>query len=292
MLTADELRQLDRLTFGNTSASPATDLAGGRVGRIRGFSTEFQDFRQYQPGDDPRSIEWTVYGRLGQLVTRTYRTSAQLRVHLLVDVSASMSLGVPDKLSCATKVAALLCYAALRTRDAVGLATFRGTIAESFALSDSRSQLFRIFAALSGLTASGRSAIGASLMDYSGLVRGPGLVVVISDFFDPRGALDGLRSLQYRRLTPAIAQIVSDDELDPSVRGDVELVDIETSEAGPLVADAASITEYKAALARHQSVLRDFCDRHGLPSLQIRSSSPFPAMLHACSRAGLFVAQQ
>jgi uncharacterized protein (DUF58 family) len=290
MLSADEVRQLDRLTFGNTSASPATDLSGARVARIRGFSTEFQDFRQYQPGDDPRSIEWTIYGRLGQLVTRTYRTTAQLRVHLLVDVSASMSLGMPDKLSCAAKVAALLCYAALRGRDAVGLATFAETIAERITPSDSRSQLFRIFAALNGLAASGRSAIGASLTGFSEVEGGPGLVVVLSDFFDADGVLDGLRSLLYRGLTPAVAQIVSDDELEPTLDGDVELVDIEAPDAGPVLADAASITGYQAALRRHHTGLRDFCETHGLPALRLRSSASFSTMLQACSRAGLFVA--
>lgn len=295
MLSADELRQLDQLTFGNTSASPATDLAGARVARVRGFSTEFQDFRPYQPGDDPRSVEWTIYGRLGQLVTRTYRTSAQLRVHLLVDVSASMSIGTPDKLSCATRMAALLSYAAIRARDTVGLATFTDAIAERLTPAGGRSQLFRIFAALSGLTASGRSAIGGALTGYAEVERGPGLVVVISDFFDPGGVLDGLRALQHRGLTPAVAQIVSTGELDPVVRGDVELVDIEqvdveTPDAVPLRVDAASVAEYHGALSGHHAVLRDFCQAHGLPLLQVSSSSPFPAMLQACSRAGLFVA--
>jgi uncharacterized protein (DUF58 family) len=292
VLSADEVRQLDRLTFANTSASPATDLAGGRIARVRGFNTEFLDFRQYQPGDDPRAIEWTIYGRLGQLVTRTYRDSAHVRVHLLVDVSGSMSLGVPDKLSCASKVAALLGYAALRARDAVGLATFHSAVTSRFAPSAGRSQLFRIFAALSAVSASGRSAIGAALTDYARVERGPGLAVVISDFFDAAGILDGLRSLQHAGLTPAIVQVVSDDELDPSFANDAELVDIETPGATPLKVAPAGVVAYKAALEQHQAMLGAFCEAHALPSLQFRSSASFPEMLQACSRAGLFVAQR
>ena len=292
MLSADEVRQLDRLTFANTSAAPAGGLAGARVERVRGFSTEFHDFRQYQPGDDPRSIEWTVYGRLGQLVTRTYRTTAQLRVHLLVDVSASMSAGLPDKLSCAAKVAGTLAYAGLRARDAVGLATFAGGIASRLAPSDGRAQLFRIFAVLNGATASGRSAIGGSRTGYGAVERGPGLAVVISDFFDPAGVLDGLRHLLHRGLTPAVVQIVSAEELAPVLEGDVELVDIESPDAPPLLADAESVTGYRAALAEHHASLHGFCETHALPSLQIPSSASFPEMLQACSRAGLFVAQR
>ncbi len=292
MLSDHEVRLMDRLTFANTGASSATDLAGARVARVRGFSKEFHDFRQYQPGDDPRSIEWTIYARLGQLVTRTYRSNAQLRVHLLVDVSASMGMGMPDKLSCATKVAAMLGYAALRARDAVGLATFGEAVTGRLAPSDGRAQLFRMFALLSGAAASGPSAIGASLMNYAMAERGPGLAVVISDFFDPEGVLEGLRYLLHRGLTPAVVQVVSSDELAPAVDGEVELVDIEAPEAEPLLAGTGSVRAYQAALREHRDILRGFCASHGLPSLQLLSSTTFPAMLHACSRAGLFVAER
>jgi uncharacterized protein (DUF58 family) len=291
MLSADEVRQLDRLTFGNTSASPSTDLSGARIARVRGFSTEFQDFRPYQPGDDPRAIEWTIYGRLGQLVTRTYRANAQLRVHLLVDTSASMSVGVPQKLSSATRVAALLAYAGLRARDAIALATFDNRIVRRLAPADGRAQLFRVFAALKDASPSGHSAIGAALADYGSLERGPGLAVVISDFFDPAGLLDGLRYLLHRGLTPAVVQIVSDDELDPSIPEDVELVDVEAPDAEPLRLGSGAVAAYLAALASHRRALREFCAAHDLPSLQIRSSLPFPELLEACSRAGLFVGQ-
>ena len=292
MLSADEVRQLEALAFGTAAAAPAANPAGARVARIRGFSTEFHDFRQYQPGDDPRAIEWTIYGRLGQLVTRTYRTTAHLQVHLLVDASASMSIGVPDKLSCATKIAALLAYVALRARDAVGLATFRDGIGERLAPSAGRSQLFRIFAALGGTTAFGQSGIGTSLMNYGALEGGPGLAVVISDFFDPGGVLDGLHFLQHRGLTPVIAEIVADEELDPAVQSDVELVDIEAPSAERLFADQATVAAYKAALAAHRATLRDYCESQALPSLHLRSSATFPEMLEACSRAGLFLLQR
>lgn len=291
MLSADEVRQLDRLTFGNASASPETTVSGARIARVRGFSSEFHDFRPYQPGDDPRSIEWTVYGRLGQLVTRTYRANAQLKVHVLLDISASMSGGVPDKLSSGAKLAALLGYAAIRAREAVGLATFNAAITQRFAPATGRRQLFRIFAALSKVAAEGRSAIGASLMNYGAVEKGPGLVVVISDFFDANGVLQGLRILQHRGLTPAVVQILSADELDPPFVGDVELVDIETSDTSPLLADTESISAYRAALDENRASLREFCDVNALPFLQLTSSESFADMLRACSRAGLFVGQ-
>ena len=289
MLSSDEVRQLDRLTFGGATASPLTAISGAHVARFRGFSTEFHDFRQYQPGDDPRAVEWTVYSRLGQLVTRTYRVSAQFRVHLLVDVSASMSVGAPDKLSCATKLAALLAYAALRGRDAVALATFNERIAERIVPSSGRPQLLRVFATLDQAIARGRSAIGTSLTNYASVESGPGLAVVISDFFDPSGPTEGLRYLLYRGLTPAVVQILSPEDLDPRFVAGAELVDAEAPETATLFADGASLSAYRSALDENRAVLRAFCDQYALPFLQLTSGESFANMLRECSRAGLFL---
>jgi uncharacterized protein (DUF58 family) len=291
MLSADEVRQLERLTFCNANASSERTSSGARVARVRGFGSEFHDFRQYQPGDDPRSIEWTIYGRLGQLVTRTYRTNAQLKVHVLLDISGSMSSGAPDKLSCAARLAAIVGYAAIRGREAVGLATFGLAITHRLAPTSGRPQLLRIFAALSRVTAEGRSAIANSLMTYGGMERGPGLAVVISDFFDANGVLQGLRYLQHRGLTPAVVQVLSADELEPSLVGDVELVDIETPDTVRFLADAASVMAYKTQLAESRASLREFCDTQSLPFVALTSSESFTGMLRACSRAGLFAGQ-
>jgi uncharacterized protein (DUF58 family) len=288
MLSAHEVRQLDRLTFGAANASPTTRPDGPRSARRRGFGSEFHDFRQYQPGDDPRSIEWTIYSRLGLLVTRTYRTNGQLRVHLLLDVSASMSTGVPDKLSCAAKIAAILGYVAIRAGQAVGFSTFRETIAYRLAPSGGRAHLSRMFASLSTAAASGPSAIDRSLTTYATLERGPGVAVVISDFFDAN-ALDGLRYLVHRGLSPAIVQVLSADEIDPPFAQDVELVDIETPDAPPLIADSATVSAYKHALDESRASLRAFCDTHALPILHVTSSDSFADVLLACARAGLLI---
>ena len=291
MLSADELRQLDRLHLHSANASAAATVGGARLARLRGFSTEFHDLRQYQPGDDPRSVDWTVYARLGQLVTRTYRATAELKVHLLLDVSASMRNGTPGKLSAAVKVAAVLAYAALRARDAVGLATFAEGLSLRLSPSSGRAQLFRIFSALNEARAEGGTALASSLAQYAALETGPGLAVVISDFFDADGVLVGLRTLQHRGLTPAVVQVLSRDEVHPAFGDDVELTDMELPGAVPLVADAETIGAYALALAEDRAAIRAACHTQALPHVQLLSSDSFADMLLACSRGGLFVAQ-
>src|SRR6476469_10637513 len=95
MLSADEARQLDRLALG--SSSPAAAASSGlRNARARGAGLEFHDFRHYQPGDDLRSIDWNFEAGLRQLVVRVFRAEGQLQLHLLVDISQSMTTGSPD----------------------------------------------------------------------------------------------------------------------------------------------------------------------------------------------------
>ncbi len=287
MLSAAEARQLDRLTLAGSSTAASANATGARVSRARGFGSEFHDFRHYQPGDDPRAVEWTVYGRLGQLVVRTFRADAHLRVHLLLDVSASMTAGTPDKLACARKLAALLGYVAVRQRDAVGVATFSDRVTQQVAPAAGRPQLFRVLEVLRTTRAGGASAINPSLVAYGGTVHGPGLVVVLSDFFDPAGCFAGVRYLLHRGLTPVLLQIVADEELNPAIDGKEELVDLEDATAPPLAVEESAVLRYRARLTALTASLGEFCASRGLPWLQVRSSDPFDTWVRACAQSGL-----
>ena len=286
MLSADEARQLGRLALG--SSSPAAAASSGlRNARARGVGLEFHDFRHYQPGDDLRSIDWNVEARLRQLVVRVFRAEGQLQLHLLVDISRSMTTGTPAKLDCARRLAAALCYVAVERRDAVGVATFDQAVRSYVRPAAGRAQIFKVFETLRGSEPGSRSSITRALLDYGGAVRGPGLAVVISDFFDPDGAFEGLRYLLYRGLTPAIVQIVSDEELHPGIVDEAELVDIEDADGTPLVVDAAAVSAYQDRLARMSAELEAFCLDRSLPWLRVASSATFPSMVKACQHAGL-----
>lgn len=286
MLSADEARHLDRLTLA-ASAPAASTGSGLRHARVRGGGLEFRDYRHYQPGDDLRSIDWTVDARLRQLVVRVFSAEGRLQLHLLVDVSRSMTAGVPDKLRCAKKLAAALCYVAVARRDAAGVATFDDTVRSYVAPAAGRSQIFRVFDTLGSASPGGRSALNKALFDYGAAARGPGLAVVISDFFEASGALDGLRYLLYRGLTPAIVQVVADEELQPDFADEAELVDLEEPGGDPLVVDASAIAGYREHLAESSAALERFCRVQGLVHAQLVSSVSFPSLVSTCRQAGL-----
>jgi len=286
MLSADEARHLDRLTL-STSPPAASAASGRRLAQVRGRGLEFQDYRHYQPGDDLRSIDWTVDARLRQLVVRVFSAEGRLQLHLLVDVSRSMTAGAPDKLQCAKKLAAALCYVAVARRDAAGVATFDDTVRSYIAPAAGRAQIFKVFDTLESAAAGGRSSLNKALFDYGAAARGPGLAVVISDFFEPEGAFDGLRYLLYRGLTPAIVQVVSEEELEPDLADEAELFDLEEPGGDPLVVDPSAVAAYREHLARASAQLEQFCRDHGLAHARLVSSAPFQSLISACRQAGL-----
>jgi uncharacterized protein (DUF58 family) len=285
MLTVEDIRCLERLTLAHSQTQAA---AGSRHARTRGHGLEFRDYRHYQPGDDPRLIDWTVDARLRQLVVRVFRAEGQLRLHVLLDTSASMGVGAPtSKLACAARLAAALAYVAVERRDSLGLTTFDSTIGVHLQSASGRPQLFRTLEALQMAEARGPSDIEAALTSFATIARGPGLALVLSDFLDQRHTFEGLQLLIYRGLVPALIQVVADEDLDPDLQDEAELVDAEHADAMPMVADRSVVNAYRERLARVTDSLRDFSLTHHLPWMQLRSSMSLDAILAACMDAGL-----
>jgi uncharacterized protein (DUF58 family) len=284
MLSADEAGQLDRLAIAAGTAAPA---AGRKVINARGHSLEFHDYRGYQPGDDPRSIDWTVHARLRQLVVRIFRADGHVPVHLLVDTSASMRAGHPAKLAATVKAAAALAYIAVRRRDPVSLAMFSDTIGTHVAPGSGRPQLFRIFDALTSVEARGPSSLDRALTMYGAAVRGPGLAIVMSDFFDAHLTLDGVRYLLSRGLRVALVQVLANDELDPRIEDDVEIVDLEDASAPPVVVTRGALEAYHAHMRRASADLHTFAASRSLPFIRLVSSCGFGEIVSGCSGAGL-----
>jgi uncharacterized protein (DUF58 family) len=286
MLTADEARQLDGLSVGDLVAMSATH-PGRRQARARTAGLEFHDFRHYQPGDDPRFVDWTIYSRLRQLMVHVSPRDARQQVHILLDTSRSMIAGTPDKRACAVKIAAMLAYVALQHRDSVGLTTFDARVNLSLAPGAGRGQLHRVLAALGSTVASGQSDPNRALSDFGAVARGPGLAVVISDFFHDRGGpFEGLQCLLHRGLLPVVVQVVAPEELDPQCREQIELVDLEDPHAPPVLVDARVVAGYRERMAAHWNELSEFCREHGMPAVRLESSFGFARIVDAFMRAG------
>jgi uncharacterized protein (DUF58 family) len=268
MLAPTEALLLDRLTFGGAVSALPT-AAGIRRARGRGAGVEFHEYRRYQAGDDPRTIDWTVEARLRQLVVRVSRADGHLRLHVLVDTSGSMSAGTPTKLACAQRVAAALCYVALERRDAAGVSAFRDRVDPVMPPAPGKAQLLK------------------ALEQYAAASRGPGLIAVLSDYFEPGAGITGLQSVLHRRLTPAVIQVLAREELAPEIDAHTELVDIEQPDGGTIVIDAAAVSGYRRRLGDQEAALKAFCASQGLPWARIVSDMSFSQVLAALEDSGL-----
>ncbi len=241
------LRQLERLLV--LMRSPVRGgLKGGRRSIKRGQSVEFADYRDYSLGDDLRQLDWNVYARLERLFVKLFVEEEDVTITLLVDASASMTTGQPAKLLFAKRAGAALGYIGLASEDRVAVSALSGRIARRRASMRGSGRIFRLLADLSSIEpADGPTDIVAAARHAAAQLHGRGVVILISDLLDP-AADKVIRELAATGSELIVLHVLSPDELDPVLEGDLRLVDIETGDAIDVTVDLATIDAYKARL--------------------------------------------
>jgi len=241
------LRRLERLAV-LVRRPVRGGLKGGRRSVKRGQSVEFADYRDYSLGDDLRQLDWNVYARLEKLFVKLFIEEEDLTVTLLVDGSASMSHGTPDKLVFAKRAAAALGYIALAAEDRVVLASLAGRAGRRRAALRGSGRAFRLLAELSAIRpADGVTDLVAACRHALAQVSGRGVLVLISDLLDP-GAERALRDLAGTGSDVIVLHVLAPDELAPSLEGDLRLVDAESGASVDVTLDLAARERYAASV--------------------------------------------
>ncbi len=270
----DFLKKLERLRL--VAKRLAWSAAKGEhPSSRRGFSLEFSDYRKYQSGDDLRYVDWNIYRRLYRLWLKLFTAEEEMNIYFLVDASRSMAEGNPPKLDYAKRVAAALGYIGLKNLDKVGGAAFSEDLIAPLSLGRGKKQILSLFRFLAGLSGKGETALERSMRSFSGLFPRSGLVVVLSDLFDPRGWRAGLEELLARRNDLLVIHIVDDGELAPAARGDLALFDVESGRARRLFLDAALLARFQGELEAYCGEIESFCRGRGVDYLRARTSIPF-----------------
>ena len=260
---------------------------GEHLAYRRGTSLEFFDYRAYQPGDDFRYIDWNIFSRLDRLVVKLFSAEEDLSVHLLIDISRSMSYGDPRKIDYARKIGAALAYVGISNLDRVGLATFGSGIKNTYPLRRSRRQVFALFDAISRISCRGGTHLNGSLEEYARKASQPGLAIVISDMLDPRGYQKGLLALLFRRFDVVLVQVLDETELVPEASGDLKLVDMETGKNIRVSFDESTREVYRKELGTYFREIEDFCLGRGIEYLRISTRVPFEDLILKYLRQGL-----
>ncbi len=260
---------------------------GGRFAEQRskaqGTGIEFQDYRPYSPGDDLRAIDWNIYRRLGKVFLRLFEEMEDLPVYLLPDVSRSMWLEEPPRAHACLRAAMAFTAISLGQNDRVGVFPFAEELKILMRPRSGWSSLPLFAQSLSGVEPGGATDLAGSLRRFGAMRLRRGLVVILSDFFDPRGAdavVDALKKVQH---SIVLVQLTRESDRDPSLQGDLRLRDCESGEMADVTVTPAVLERYRESYDRFQNTLTEFAQKRGIGMVQVDASKPVVEQL-----AGLF----
>lgn len=260
-------------------------MRGERRSRNRGSSVEFQDYRAYVPGDDLRHLDWGVYGRLERLVLRIFVAEEDMHLYLLLDTSKSMVYGHPTKFDYARKVAAALSYITLSNQEQVAIVAFAGSAMIRQPLSRGRGKVFPLLEMLSGIEAEGSTSLGRVVYSLLSHFRTPGIVVVISDFFDEY-ALEAVKPLVGSAHQPMFVQVLTPQEKNPELEGDLNLRDVETGKDVEVSMSPAIIRDYRTRFDNIQSELKRLARQGKGEHFELLTTDNFSTFIREILRKG------
>lgn len=254
-------------------------MKGERRSKRKGQSVEFADYKSYVKGDDLRFLDWNLYARLDRLFLRLYQEEEDLHLYLLLDHSRSMDFGTPTKLHVAKQVVAALAFVGLVNLDRVVIEAFGDRLTQSLPAVRGRRGLWRVLDFLEGVAPAGPGNLREALRAFALKSSGKGVVVLVSDFMDKGGYEEALRYLLARQFDIYVIQVLSQEELEPELVGDLKLVDAEDDDEAEISASGLLLRKYKENLAAFQAGLQSYCSRRGVTCLFTSNQVPFDRLV-------------
>lgn len=271
LLDAAFMAQLDRLDVLSRKILQGK-MQGERRSKRRGQSVEYADHRPYVVGDDLRYVDWNIYGRLDQLFLKLFLEEQDLTVHVAFDLSRSISIGEPSKERFIKKLAAALGYIALVNNNRVSLSGFSDGVKIHLGNMRGRNFLPQLAECLLTNNCDGESDFNTACKQLATMRTGSGLLIILSDFFFKEGYEEGLRRLIGKNVDLYVFQILSPQEMEPELAGDLKLIDSEDADEAEITMSGALMKYYKKNLNGYCQELRDFCRRRGATYLLANSA--------------------
>ena len=285
-----------------------------RKSRQTGSSLEFADYRNYSIGDDLRSIDWNIYGRLDRLFVKLYEQEQDLHIYLLIDASASMRWSpsshsvVPTaprtsrqasnlntqhstKFDQARRIAASLAYIGLANLDRINVLWFADLLLGDMGLTRGKSQFHKVLDFIQRAPSPNGASTGllSSAKAFAQRMKRRGLVFLISDLFDPAGCEEALALLRYNNFEVHVIQTLDPAELRPRESGDLRLVEAETGEVFEVTANEELLRRYEREIDSFVAGVEAYCLRRGVGYAQVTTAAPFEDLVLRVLRDGMIL---
>ena len=257
-------------------------LSGLHASPFQGFSVEFSEHRRYEPGDDPKDIDWQVFARTDRLYIKRYQAETNITGYLLMDLSRSMGYTYRQdltKFDYAICLAASISYLMIHQQDPVGLMTFDDELKASLPARSRRSHLGDILSVLQRCKPTGTTNIAGNLRRIASMIRHRSLMMLMSDLLaDQDEIIDAIRMLRFRGHDVIVFHILDEAEVTFPFTGSVDLLEPETNDHE--IVDAAGIrAEYLQAVSDLRERFRTTCQAVGADYVPLDTSMPFDKAL-------------
>ncbi|MFN6128605.1 MAG: DUF58 domain-containing protein [Planctomycetota bacterium] len=278
LLSSETMAKLERMELVTRKIFRGR-MKGERRSKRKGQSVEFADFRNYVAGDDLRFIDWNLFARMDRLYLKLFLEEEDLHFYAMVDDSLSMDFGTPSKFYVARQLAASLAYIGLCRGDRVSISTF-GRSASPVVVRG-KSSAHRLLGYLENARCAENSAtMEESVRRFCLKNTGKGIVVLITDLMSKTGYETALKMLVAREMDIYLLHILSPEELQPKLAGDLSLLDCEDSDRRDISVSASLLQRYEQTLNAFIEQARTFCNRRSITYVSIRSDQPIDPLVN------------
>lgn len=283
LLTGEMMSKLERMELVSRKIFRGR-MKGERRSKRKGQSVEFADFKSYVAGDDLRFIDWNLFARLDRLYLKIFLEEEDLHFYAIVDDSLSMEFGEPSKFFVAKQIAASLGYIGLCRGDRVSVSSFETSGAPLVIRGKSSSH--RLINHLESMPLSESTAtMEESIKKFCLKNTGKGIVVLVSDLMNKSGYESAMRMLVAREMDVFLIHILSPEELNPAMQGDLKLVDVEDRDMRDVSVSAALLNRYQQTLTAFIDQARSFCNKRSIAYVPARSDEPCDVLVNEYLRS-------
>jgi uncharacterized protein (DUF58 family) len=287
LLTPDLLAQLERLELVTRKIFRGR-MKGERRSKRKGQSVEFADFRNYVPGDDLRLLDWNLYARLDKLIVKLFLEEEDLHFYTLIDASMSMDFGDPTKLHYAKQLAASLAFIGLVRADRVRIETLGQSAGNRGPTLRGRASVWRMLEHVGSIEPGETTSLATGVKNFCIRNPGKGIVLLISDLMDKEGYETALRYFVSHEMDCYVIHVLSQEELEPDVKGDLKLVDCEDEDIAEITVSAPLLARYQQTLSAFTRGAQEFCTRRGMHYMLANNKLPIADLVgHHLRRRGL-----